>query len=341
MTRFRNALPQVDGGLFITDGGLETTLIFQHGLELPDFAAFALLNRPGGDGELRRYFDGYAAIAKRLGAGMVLESVTWRASRDWGVRLGYDAAALASVNRRAVEFLEEIRAELWEANVRSVISGCVGPRGDGYDPGIAMSAAMAQAYHSAQIETFAGTAADMVTAITMNYVDEGIGIARAARAAGMPVAISFTVETDGRLPTGQSLGDAIEETDAVTSAYPAYYMVNCAHPTHFSHLLGSEPWTARIRGLRVNASTKSHAELNESTTLDDGDPVALGALHAEIKRRLPQLSVLGGCCGTDHRHVEQIAEACMPLFGVVAGRPDRSSGATRISERSSDRPSRP
>jgi S-methylmethionine-dependent homocysteine/selenocysteine methylase len=221
---------------------------------------------------------------------------------------------MAEVNRRAVGLLEEIRSEFKGPAGKAVISGCIGPRGDGYDPVRRMSEKDAQGYHQAQIQAFEGTAADMVTAITMNYVEEAVGIARAAEDAGMPAVISFTVETDGRLPTGQSLRAAIEEVDSATSRYPSYYMINCAHPTHFEPVLAEgEPWTQRIRGLRANASRKSHAELNESPELDIGDPVELGIQHAQLKRRLPQLNVMGGCCGTDHRHVEQIAAACSPL----------------------------
>jgi S-methylmethionine-dependent homocysteine/selenocysteine methylase len=184
-----------------------------------------------------------------------------------------------------------------------------------------MSEAQAQAYHRHQIETLSDTAADMVTAITMNYAEEAVGIARAAKAAGMPVAIAFTVETDGRLPTGQSLRQAIEQVDAASAGHPAYYMINCAHPTHFAHLFsGGEAWTERIRGVRANASRKSHAELNDSTELDIGDPDELGRQYAELKRRLPQLNVMGGCCGTDERHIERIAAACSPLFPTSAVR---------------------
>lgn len=179
----------------------------------------------------------------------------------------------------------------------------------------AMSEQESEAYHRQQIETFAGTAADMVCAITMNYVEEAVGIARAAQRASMPVAISFTVEIDGNLPTGQTLKTAIEHVDAATSSYPSYYMINCAHPTHFANRLDSaEPWVERIRGLRANASRMSHAELNESAALDVGNPTELGLEYAEIKKRLRHVNVMGGCCGTDHRHVEQIAQACSPLF---------------------------
>ena len=315
IARYRHALPQLDGRPFITDGGIETTLIFHDGLELPDFAAFDLLRRPDGEAALRKYFRSYADIAVRFGTGLILESATWRASADWGARLGLEADELAVLNRRAIRLLDEIRSECESDTTRVVISGCVGPRGDGYNPGLTMSAVEAEDYHRVQIGTFAGTAADMVTAITMNYTNEAIGIARAARQAGMPVALSFTVETDGQLPTGQPLPDAIAEVDEVTSDYPAYYMINCAHPSHFERvLLGSAPVIERIRGLRANASVKSHAELNESPELDMGDPVALGAQHAQLKRQLPHLNVLGGCCGTDHRHVARIAEACLPFF---------------------------
>jgi len=315
MARYRNALPQLKGDLFLTDGGIETTLIFLDGLDLPDFAAFDLLKRPEGETALRKYFRTYAALAKKFGTGLILEAATWRANPDWAARLGYKRDGLANANLKAIRLLERIRDEFEDSRTQVVISGCVGPRGDGYNPAFQMSEAEAESYHGEQIGTFADSAADMVTAITMNYVEEAVGVARAAKSAGMPVVISFTVETDGKLVTGQSLKDAIATVDAATSAYPAYYMINCAHPTHFESVLtAGEPWLARIRGLRTNASHKSHAELNESPALDSGNPVELGQEHARLLDRLPQLNVIGGCCGTDHRHVEQIALACSPLF---------------------------
>jgi S-methylmethionine-dependent homocysteine/selenocysteine methylase len=315
MARFREVLPQLGGDFFLTDGGIETTLIFHEGLDLPDFAAFHLLKRPEGEAALRKYFHTYATLAERFGTGLILESATWRASADWGARLGYSEKALTGANRQAIRMLEEIRDE-WTTGIKDVvISGCVGPRGDGYVPSRAMSAREAEAYHRSQIETFTEAAADMVTAITMNYAAEAAGVAGAATAAGMPVAISFTAETDGRLPTGQTLREAIEEVDAATAAYPSYYMINCAHPTHFEHVLADrEPWAKRVRGLRANASRKSHAELNDSPELDIGDPDELAMQYAALKRRLPQLNVMGGCCGTDHRHIERIAATCSPLF---------------------------
>jgi S-methylmethionine-dependent homocysteine/selenocysteine methylase len=218
-------------------------------------------------------------------------------------------------DRAAIVQLEDIRTQAEDAHTKLVISGCIGPRGDGYVPTQTMSTHEAEAYHTVQIETFAQTAADMLSALTMNYVEEAVGITRAAQRFGMPVAVSFTVETDGRLPTGQTLQNAIEQVDQATAGYPSYYMINCAHPTHFAHVL-TEPasFVQRIHGLRANASRMSHAELNEASELDIGDPAELGSEYAVLKRRLDHLNVLGGCCGTDHRHIEQIAAACTPLF---------------------------
>ena len=217
---------------------METTLIFRDGLELPDFASFVLLDDPEGLEALRGYYAAYVAIAKRHGVGIVLDTPTWRANLDWGARLGYSAEALDDVNRRGVALLTDMRAEGGDGVVM-VISGCIGPRGDGYVVGEAMSPDEAQAYHSAQVSTFAGTDADLVSALTLNYADEATGIARAAVDAGIPSVISFTVETDGRLPSGQELRDAVAEVDAATGAGPAYYMVNCAHPTHFEDVLSA------------------------------------------------------------------------------------------------------
>jgi len=315
MARYRDALPQMSGDLFLSDGGIETTLIFHDGLTLRDFAAFELLNTAEGEAALRKYFGSYAEVAQRNGTGLILETATWRASPDWGKRLGYTTESLAEVNRKAVALLEAIRKQYGSDRTPVVISGCVGPRGDGYVPGKEMTEEEAERYHIEQIATFAATAADMVCAITMNYAEEAAGVARAAKKAGMPVALSFTVETDGRLPTGQTLEDAIEEVERSTSRYPLYYMINCAHPTHFDGVLKRGPrWVDRVKGLRANASRMSHAELNEAPALDVGNPKELGQEYAELKRRLPQLNVMGGCCGTDHRHIEQIAEACVRLF---------------------------
>ncbi len=312
----RKALPQLGGRPFLTDGGLETTLIFHEGVDVPHFAAFVLLRTDAGASHLRKYFTAYAEIARRFGMGLILESPTWRASRDWSDLFGCTADARVAANRDAIGLLERIRDEYDTARTPVVVSGCIGPRGDGYVPDRSMSADEAENYHREQIRTLAGTTADMICALTLNRSEEAIGITRAAHQAGIPVAISSTVETDGRLPTGQSLGAAIEQVDDATSTYPTYYMINCAHPSHFAQeVRGDERWATRIRGIRANASRMSHAELNEASELDEGDPVELGQQYLHLKTRLRSLSVLGGCCGTDTRHVEQIASACMPPFG--------------------------
>jgi len=305
--RTRRSLPQLGEQPFITDGGIETDLIFHHGFELPHFAAFVLLDDPVGERALRAYYRQYLTLARDEGVGLVLDTPTWRASEDWGALLGYSAAALADVNRRAVALLEDLRSDAPAV----VISGCVGPRGDGDDPADEMTAAAAEAYHAPQIRSLAATTADMVTALTLTRAEEAIGIVRAAVAADVPIAVSFTVETDGRLASGRSLLEAIEEVDAETERAAAYFMVNCAHPTHFAQvLLGGGASVERVRGLRANASSRSHAELDESDELDEGDPLELAQHYRALRGRLPQLTVLGGCCGTDRRHVAAICAAC-------------------------------
>ena len=310
MAKYRSRLPQLAGDVFLTDGGMETTLIFHQGLELAYFAAFDLLSRPGGADALHAYYAPYAELARSQEVGIVLDTATWRASADWGERLGYSPDELDEANRRAVALAEEIRDAGEDERTPVVVNGVIGPRGDGYDPAELMSASEALAYHARQVQTFARSAADMVTAVTMTHAEEAIGIVRAARAAGIPVVISFTVETDGRLPSGQALEDAIAQVDAETDEATAYFMVNCAHPTHFAPVLDDAgPWGQRIAGLRANASTKSHAELDEAEELDEGDPVALGADHRALRSRLPRVAVLGGCCGTDQRHVGAVFDA--------------------------------
>jgi S-methylmethionine-dependent homocysteine/selenocysteine methylase len=307
MSTYRHHLPQLSDTLFVTDGGLETTLVFHQGFDLPEFAAFDLLRHPDGYDAIRDYYIPYLNVARDHGAGFLLESFTWRASREWGQKLGYTPKDLREVNRQAIAMLQDLRQD-WDTKRHPVvISGCIGPRGDGYQADRAPKAAAARQYHQEQIDTLAETEADLVSAFTINTAAEAVGITQAAQRAGIPVVIGFTVETDGRLPSGQPLGEAVFEVDDTTGNGPAYYMINCAHPTHFGHVLDSEAsWTRRIRAIRANASEKSHAELDEATELDDGNPADLGVRCAELKRRLPAITVFGGCCGTDHRHVAEI-----------------------------------
>jgi homocysteine S-methyltransferase len=305
----RAQLPQLSGRTFITDGGMETTLVFDDGIDLPHFASFVLLDDASGIDALRAYYTSYLEIAAQHGVGIVLDTPTWRANPDWGARLGYSAAALADVDRRGVALLEELRART-EGVPHVIISGCIGPRGDGYRVDNEMTAEEAQRYHEPQVATFEDSAADLVSALTLTYAAEAVGVARAARSAGIPSVISFTVETDGHLPSGQSLKEAIEEVDAQTQGSIAYFMINCAHPTHFAHVFEEDgDWRGRIRGLRANASEKSHAELDGAEELDPGDASALADHYRVLQTRLPSLTVVGGCCGTNHRHVAAICAA--------------------------------
>jgi S-methylmethionine-dependent homocysteine/selenocysteine methylase len=320
MSRYRKHLPQLAGRLFLADAGLETVLSFQQGYTLPAFASFVLLQHERGRAALRRYFEDFARLARAHGTGLVLETPTWRANLDWGKALGYNALALAEANRAAVALLAQLRAE-WDTPITPVvISGNLGPRGDGYRADKRMSVAAAHDYHLAQIATFAGTEADMVSAFTITYPDEAIGIVDAAAACDMPVVISFTLETDGRLPSGDALSEAIDRTDTETGSYAAYYMINCMHPTHAEPaLVDPGPWRERVHGVRANASRRSHAELDESTELDDGDPEELGEEYLALHKLLPRMNVVGGCCGTDERHVDAIARH-------LTGRPPRTLG---------------
>lgn len=307
--KYRHHLPQLDGGLFLSDGGIETTLIFHENIALPHFAAFVLLDSEGGAQTLRRYYEPYLGIARSRGVGMVLESPTWRASADWGARLGYTRADLRRINLQSIDLLAGLRNTWGSPATPLVLSGAIGPRGDGYRAG-RCTAAEAEDYHGEQIGTFADSAADMVSAYTMNSIAEAMGVARAARRLQMPVAIAFTVETNGKLATGESLRAAIEAVDADTGGWPAYYMINCAHPAHFAPVLQpGEPWTRRILGIKANASMHSHAQLDEATTLDAGDPFDLGQRYRLLTDQFPSLRILGGCCGTDHRHVAAICDA--------------------------------
>jgi homocysteine S-methyltransferase len=294
--------------IYITDGGMETELIFEQGFELPEFASFPLLDDLAGREALHAYYQPYVEIARRYGVGIILDAPTWRASRDWGEKLGYSPEALEEVNRRGVALIRGLKREAG-GNPEVVVSGCVGPRGDAYRVGDAMSAEEAERYHTVQIETLAAAGAEVISGLTLTNSEEAIGIARAATSAGMPVVISFTVETDGRLPSRQSIGEAIERVDAETGGAAEYFMLNCAHPTHFAGELQPAPWLERLRGLRANASSKSHEELDESDELDPGDPEALAADYRELRERVPSLAVFGGCCGTGHRHIEAICAA--------------------------------
>jgi homocysteine S-methyltransferase len=285
----------------LTDAGLETVLVFDEGLELPQFAAFPLVDSDEGRAALRRYYEPFLELARDRSVPLVLSAPTWRANADWGRLLGYDGVA----------FVETVRNDVLDPAEREVvvIEGSVGPRSDAYSPTLLMSADEAEQYHAVQMRTLAEAGCAQVTALTLTYPEEGIGIVRAAKAVGIPIVVGFTVETDGRLPNGDSIEEAIIAVDDATDDAAEFFVINCAHPTHFAGALPEAESRTRIRGLRANASTLSHAELDEDEELDAGDPDDLAHRYVALRSDLPELEVVGGCCETDIRHVTAICDA--------------------------------
>lgn len=311
MKNSKNTLPNESNDLFLTDGGLETSLVFLEGFDLPYFAAFDLLKTQEGYEVIKQYYSRYLNIAKKYKTNFILESPTWRTNPDWIEKIGYSKNELFSLNEKAVALLSDLKSEFKNDISSILISGCIGPRGDGYVPDNCMSVAEAELYHSQQIKALIQTPIDFVSALTMNYIDEAIGIVKAAASFNLPVVISYTVETNGKLPTGMSLKNAIEKVEESVSIPPLYYMINCAHPTHFLNELKqyeNEKWIKRIKGIRANASCKSHAELDEATELDRGIPKELGKEYKKLKDSFPYLNVFGGCCGTDEEHILEIID---------------------------------
>ncbi len=309
-SKSKELLKSIDGQILLTDGGLETVMVFLEGLDLPQFASFTLLDSAEGRAALMRYYTAFLDEAAAQQAGFILDTVTWRASAGWGQVMGIDAARMDAVNHEAVALAHSVRADRRSGGPRILISGVIGPHGDAYAPGQILSAAAAQDYHSRQIEVLAAAGVDLITAMTIASHGEAIGIAKAAQAVDQPVALSFTVETDGRLISGVTLEDAIHRTDDATDGAALWYGINCAHPDHFRHVLTGD-WVHRIGSVRANASRRSHAELDEATELDDGDVTELARDYHHLLHLLPGLHVVGGCCGTDLRHVAAIGRSCL------------------------------
>ncbi len=316
MATYRAELPQLSGDFFLTDAGLETDLIFNHDIEIREFAAHTLLPDAKGRDAVANYIRGFLALAGETGAGFILDSQTWKAHAHWAADLGATEEELDQANRDSVAFIAGLRDEFSGNAKPIVLNGVIGPRGDAYAPEESVAAQEAETYHAKQIGWLAATDVDMITGLTFTQSDEAIGLVRACQTAGLPVVVSFTVETDGKLPTGQPLDEAIVAVDEATGSGAAYFMVNCAHPDHFMHVLEDGDWSRRIRGIRCNASRKSHAELDNSETLDDGNPVELGGQYKAIRTKMPWLNVFGGCCGSDLRHVTEIAHALAPAAAM-------------------------
>ena len=311
MTRTTPRLPHETDEIFLTDGGTETWLMYKRGFELPEFSAFHLLNDPRSAASLREYYTAFASVAVELGTPFIFDSLTYRASRDWGALLGYSPQSLAEMNHKCFELYRACAAEAGLAAENTVISGCIGPKGDAYETNRDLTAESAEAYHAEQIQTFKTAGVDIVTALTLNTTDEAIGIANASAEIGIPSVIAFTIEKDRKLRSGETLKQAIELVDAATSSAPAYYMINCSHPVDFGPALASEPWADRIRGLRANASSLDHGTLCQLGHLEEGNPDELADQYVDIRAAHPKMNVFGGCCGTDYVHVEKIGRALL------------------------------
>lgn len=307
MTVYRDPFPPRNADLFLAYVGMETDLMFNQGVDLPGFASYPLLQTSEGQDLLKGYLKDLIALGKETGTGVILESPTWVANRDRGAALGYASSALKKLNQDAIAMMAAVRSE--SDHAPTIISANIGPREDAYAPEAQMTAKEAERYHAEQISALAETEVDVISGYTLAYPSEAIGMVKAARRFRLPVVIAFTVETDGRLPTGASLEEAISQVDAATDTYAAYFMINCAHPDHFSGVLEQAPWIQRVKGIIANASRCSHAELDEAEELDDGNPIELGEQLSDIRRRFPHIQVLGGCCGTDMRHMSQIVAA--------------------------------
>ena len=308
MAQFHGNLPQLSGDIFLTDAGLETDFIFNKGIDIQEFAAHTLLPKAETRVELKKYFTEYIDLAAKHKVGIILDAPTWKAHDHWKDDLGYSSKDLEQANHDAVNFVQELKEEAG-TEFPIVLNGITGPRGDAYSPEDIISVEESQKYHAIQIAWLAEAKADMVSAMTFTQSTEAAGYAKAAAYIGIPCVISFTVETDGQLPSGQSLRDAIQFVDTASDAYPSYFMLNCAHPDHFAHLFDGSDWSRRIRGLRCNASRQSHAELDSCETLDDGNPAELGHQYGELVLKMPWINVFGGCCGSDIRHVREIVTA--------------------------------
>ncbi len=307
MVVYRDSFPPESADLFLAYTGMETDLIFNKGVELQGFASYPLMETAEGRELLKGYLKDLIALGSETDTGVILESPTWVANRDRGAVIGYSPNELKRLNQDAIAMMAALRAE--SDHAPTVISANIGPREDAYAPEAQMSPEEAEHYHTEQLSVLAETDVDVISGYTLAYPSEAIGIVRAARRFGLPVVIAFTVETDGRLPTGASLQEAISQVDDATDSYVAYFMINCAHPEHFSSVLENAPWMQRIKGIIANASRCSHAELDEAEELDDGNPTELGRQLSDIRRRFPHIQVLGGCCGTDMRHMKEIATA--------------------------------
>jgi homocysteine S-methyltransferase len=310
-------LPQLNGHLMTSGGGFETWMQYVDGFTLRHFCGFELLNDKRGEACLRDYHRKLVEAAVANGFGVINEGVHYRASRDWGALTGYSREGLEEINIRGIEFYRDFAREYGSAETPMLVGGVIGPRGDAYNIGRTPDAAEAEDYHSEQIATFRKAGASHITAMTFSSVEEAIGLARAAKAAEMPVVVSFIVGRGGRLLGGETIEEAFTRVDAATGSAPAYYMINCTHPTEFVPGLTDGVWTKRLGGFLPNAVAMETLDLCKLGHLEDGDPAELGGQMAELAKWFPHVNVWGGCCGTDGRHIGEITRQVGKVRGKL------------------------
>ena len=300
--------PRLKDKIYLTEGGTETEILYKWGYALPEFAMFPLLDNPEADAVIRDMYRRYFDVAAEHNTGMLVLGHDYRASPDWGAKLGYSPEGLAEMERRTVRFLDEIRAEYSAKVTDAYIAGCIGPRGDAYGTGAEIGENEAEDYHSVQLPTLRETPADMAIAVTFNNIPEAVGVIRAAEGIGLPIGVSLTLTTESRLRSGPTLRKAVETIDERTNGAAAWFGTNCSHPLEFEPALADEgPWIERLRYMRPNAVKMEKLALCKLGHLEDGDPVELGHQMGDLARRYPQMDLLGGCCGTDERHLDEIA----------------------------------
>jgi homocysteine S-methyltransferase len=305
MTRFP---PQENDVIYLAEGGQETEIMYRHGHDLPEFAMYPLLENPEAVADLKQMYARVLDIAAECGFAAMICGLDYRASPDWGEKLGYSRSGLAEALEASIAFLRDV-AEPYQGQIdRILIGGSIGPRGDAYSLNRTITADEAEDYHGFQLEVLQRVGVDFASAMTFNNVAEAIGVSRAAARVGLPLSMGFVLDNNHRLKSGASLREAVEAVDAEAgNAKPDFYGINCSHPLEFEPALESGDWILRLRSLRPNASARDKMDLCKIGHLEEGDPVDLGHRMGALAKRLPHVDIFGGCCGTWDKHLCEIA----------------------------------
>ncbi|PTU32273.1 homocysteine S-methyltransferase family protein [Stenotrophobium rhamnosiphilum] len=299
---------QKAGVLYMTEGGQETEIMFKFGHDLPQFAMYSLLDKPQALAELKAMYCRYLDASAKHGFVALMGGLDYRASPDWGSLLGYSREALAETQHRCIDFLRDVAKPYVDQLPGISYVGIVGPRGDAYSLNQTITAESAEDYHSVQLETLSKAGVDLVSAMTFNNIPEAVGLSRAAARVGLPLALSFTLDSTCCLKSGPSLKEAIEAVDTQAGdAKPTFYGINCSHPFEFEPAIEPGAWFQRVRSLRPNAAKMDKISLCQLGHLEEGDPKELGELMGDIAKRYPHIDIWGGCCGTWETHLDEIA----------------------------------